>query len=232
MNQPSQISAQLEAILERGGAALWGFADIEGLTRRHLTEYSHAVSFALAMDPAIMASLIDGPNEPYAELYAAANVRINALSAEVEAALIGAGHAAWAVPASIRSDPGNIRGDFPHKTAATRAGLGWIGQHAQLVTFSLGPWLRLGTVLTDCLLPVDSPVERSFCGKCDACVEACPAGALHGSEWTPGLEREKIFAPAVCDEWKKTHYMAFHGGHNCGICTAACPFGQKLLKNM
>jgi epoxyqueuosine reductase len=230
VTQARQVSTELESILQRGGAALFGFADIEGLTRSHLSQYNFAVSFAMAMDPAIMASISNGPNVPYTELYTKVNERINALSQEIESALSGAGHQAWAVPASVRSDPANIRGDFPHKTAATRAGLGWIGKHAQLVTFELGPWLRLGTVLTSSTLPAGTPVERSFCGQCTACVEACPAAALHGADWSPGLERDNIFAPAVCDEWKKAHYQAFHGGHNCGICTSACPFGQKLLK--
>ncbi|CAB1076528.1 hypothetical protein D1AOALGA4SA_4324 [Olavius algarvensis Delta 1 endosymbiont] len=35
------------------------------------------------------------------------------------------------------------------------------------------------------------------------------------SRWNPG---------------KKTHFIQFHGGHNCGICTQACPVGQKVLR--
>jgi hypothetical protein len=34
----------------------------------------------------------------------------------------------------------------------------------------------------------------------------------------------------ACDRYKKTHFHKFHGGHNCGICTQACPVGQKVLR--
>ncbi|MCF8032072.1 MAG: 4Fe-4S binding protein [Desulfarculaceae bacterium] len=230
MSRDQALRKQLQAILEQGGAALWGVAGLNGLVPAELGPHDRALSFALAMDPAIMASIAQGPNQPYCDLYDQVNQRINALSGELAEAIASAGHQARAVPASIRSDPVNIRGDFPHKTAATRAGLGWIGKHCQLVTRELGPWLRLGTVLTDAPLTPDAPLEKSFCGKCMACVEACPAGALRGAQWTPGLAREDILAPAVCDAYKKEHFMAFHQGHNCGICTSACPWGHKLLR--
>jgi epoxyqueuosine reductase QueG len=132
--------------------------------------------------------------------------------------------------ASVRTDPENIKGDFPHKTAATRAGLGWIGRHCQLITRKFGSWVRLGTVFTDMELPSGSPVERSFCGRCMQCVEACPAGALTGNSWYPGLPREEILDVKICDRWKKENYFKFHKGHNCGICSAVCPYGLKVLK--
>ncbi len=225
-----RLRERLDARLTRGGAALWGVADLTGLVPSRLGGFTRAASFALAMDPAIMASIAKGPNQAYSDLYGQVNLRINALSQELESALREAGHRARAVPASVRSDPVNIRGEFPHKTAATRAGLGWIGKNCQLITWSLGPWLRLGTVLTDAPLAAGAPVEKSFCGSCTACLEACPAKALKDGDWTPGLEREKILSPAVCDAYKKKHFLAFHQGHVCGICAAACPWGQKTLR--
>ncbi len=230
MPEDRGLRARLDEAMDRGGAALWGVADLTGLCPPPLAGYPRGLSLALAMDPAVMATLVDGPNDVYSELYDRVNQRIDALAVELADMIQAAGHQAWAVPSSVRSDPVNIRGDFPHKTAATRAGLGWIGKHCQLVTRSLGPWLRLGTVLTDAPLAVDAPVDKSYCGECTACLEACPAGALRGADWSPGLEREKILAPAVCDAYKKEHFMAFHQGHNCGICTAACPWGQKTLR--
>ena len=224
------LLTRLDDLLQEGGAQLSGFADIQGLTRPHLSRFNRAVSFALPMDPEIMATIINGPTHPYSDLYDRVNQAINQLAGWIETTLWAAGCAAWAVPASVRSDPENIRGDFPHKTAATRAGLGWIGKNCQLITHGLGPWLRLGTVLTDCPLPADTPVERSFCGKCTACLEACPAAALLGVDWSPGEARENMLKPEVCDAWKKEHYLEFHQGHNCGICASACPYGQKTLK--
>ena len=132
--------------------------------------------------------------------------------------------------ASVRTDLVNIKGEFPHKTAATRAGLGWIGRHCQLITRPFGPWVRLATVFTDMELPCGPPIERNFCGQCMRCIEACPAKALTGKAWYPGLPREEILDVSLCDTWKKTHYFEYHKGHNCGICSSACPYGTKVLK--
>jgi epoxyqueuosine reductase QueG len=134
------------------------------------------------------------------------------------------------LPASIRTDKKDIKGVFPHKTAATRSGLGWIGKHCQLITREFGPWVRLGTVFTNMKLDCGPPIEKEFCGICTVCVDACPAGALKGSAWKPGIPREEIIDVFACDRWKKENYMQFHKGHNCGICSSVCPYGLKVLK--
>jgi epoxyqueuosine reductase len=134
--------------------------------------------------------------------------------------------------ASERTDTVNIKGDFPHKTAATRAGLGWIGRHCQLITRPFGSWIRLGTVFTDMALPCGPAITRHFCGRCMRCVEACPAKAIKGNAWYPGMPRERILDVQTCDQWKKEHYFLFHKGHNCGICSAVCPYGLKVLKRL
>lgn len=187
-----------------------------------------AVSFAVAMDPRIMAAIRNGPNRPYADEYARVNARIDRLSESLAEAVHGWGHRALPLAASARTDKTAVRGDFPHKTAATRAGLGWIGRHCQLITRPFGPWVRLGTVFTDLPLTPGKAVDRGFCGTCRACVEACPAGALTGTAWRPGISRGEILDVLACDRWKKTHYQRFHGGHNCGICSSACPYGRKI----
>ena len=122
----------------------------------------------------------------------------------------GRGFQAYALAASERTDKVNIKGDFPHKTAATRAGLGWIGRHCQLITRKFGSWIRLGTVFTDVALLIGTPLERSFCGRCMRCVEACPANALKGNAWYPELQREKILDVAACDRWKKENYFEYY----------------------
>ena len=181
------------------------------------------------MTPAIMAGIQQGPNQAYADEYARVNVLINQTADRLTAEIRSNGFRAQALAASERTDPVNIKGDFPQKTAATRAGLGWIGRHCQLITRNFGSWVRLGTVFTDMKLTSGSPVERSYCGTCTRCVEACPAGALQGSAWVAGMPREKILDPAVCDRWTKEHYYQYHKGHNCGICSAVCPYSLKRL---
>lgn len=212
---------------------LWGVADLQGFATPADSSgqgFAAAIAFALPMDKAIMASIQNGPNQAYADLYAAVNDRINTVSEELASTLQERGIRSMALAASQRTDPVNIRGDFPHKTAATRAGLGWIGRNCQLITRSYGPWVRLGTVFTEVSLKNPGPAtERNFCGTCNRCISACPAGALQGAAWFPGIARDALLDAQLCDTWKKTHYAQYHHGHNCGICSAVCPHGLKGL---
>lgn len=219
--------------MEAHHIALWGAANLTDFSTPHDEtgqRFLLAISWAIPMNPQIMVSIQNGPNRAYADEYASVNNRINALSAAFAAEIKDRGFQASALAASHRSDPVNIKGDFPHKTAATRAGLGWIGRHCQLITRPFGSWIRLGTVFSDMELECGTPIERSFCGRCTRCIEACPANALKGSAWHPGTPREKILDVRACDKWKKKHYFQYHQGHNCGICSAVCPYGLKVLK--
>ena len=234
MPQPSiKAPAWLSTWMEARGIALWGAADLTSFTTPEDEtgkRFPGALAWALPMNPAIMDSIQNGPNQAYADEYARVNQQINQLSSELAAKIKTMYFRSKPLAASVRTDTENIKGDFPHKTAATRAGLGWIGRHCQLVTRPFGPWVRLGTVFTDMELPCGPPKERSLCGKCRCCVEACPAAALTGKAWFPGIPRKEILDVRVCDQWKKKHYFAYHKGHNCGICSAVCPYGINALK--
>jgi epoxyqueuosine reductase len=223
----------LAAWMEAHGITLWGAADLRGfLTPQDETgqRLPFALSWAIPMDPQIMVSIQNGPNQAYAEEYARVNKQIDELSIALSAEIRDRGLRSKPLAASARTDPVNIKGDFPHKTAATRAGLGWVGRHCQLITRPFGSWVRLGTVFTDLELTCGPPIERNFCGRCTRCVDACPARALKGHAWYPGLPREEIVDVRACDQWKKEHYLRYHQGHVCGICSAVCPYGLKVLK--
>jgi epoxyqueuosine reductase len=212
---------------------LWGAADLRQFATPVDTNgrgFPSAISWTIPMAAPIMVSVRKGPNQAYADEYARVNERINEMAERLTAEIRGVGHRAQPLAASERTDWIDIKGDFPHKTAATRAGLGWIGRHCQLVTRKFGSWVRLGTVFTDMPIPCGPSVERSFCSTCTRCVDACPAGALSGAAWLPGLPREGLLDAEACDNWKKKHYFEFHQGHNCGICSAVCPFGLKVLR--
>ena len=63
------------------------------------------------------------------------------------------------------------------KAFARDAGLGWIGKHTNLIARDSGSLFFIGEILTDLPLPVDEPAS-AHCGTCQACIPACPTGAI------------------------------------------------------
>ena len=63
------------------------------------------------------------------------------------------------------------------KAWAEEAGLGWIGKHSNLINSTRGSWMVLGHLLITERLQADEPA-RSLCGRCTACMQACPTEAI------------------------------------------------------
>ena len=116
------------------------------------------------------------------------------------------------------------------KAWAEEAGLGWIGKHSNLINSTRGSWMVLGHLLITERLQADEPA-RSLCGRCTACMQACPT--------------EAIREPFVVDA---SRCLAYHTIENrnsklpkeietalgpwvagCDICQDVCPWNHRSL---
>ncbi|MBT8212585.1 MAG: tRNA epoxyqueuosine(34) reductase QueG [Acidimicrobiia bacterium] len=115
------------------------------------------------------------------------------------------------------------------RAAAVRAGVAWWGKSTMVLAPGVGPWILLGSVVTDAELPETEPMVRD-CGTCDACIPACPTGAL--------------ISPGVLDARKCLAHLLQAAGsipielreavgdrvYGCDECLDACPPGQRLIQ--
>lgn len=114
------------------------------------------------------------------------------------------------------------------RAAAVRAGVGWWGKNTMVLNPKYGPWLLIGSVVTDAPLEISEPMRRD-CGTCSACLPACPTGALVA----PGvLDASRCLAhwaqvPGVFPvEFREPMGDRLYG---CDDCLEACPPGKQLL---
>lgn len=216
----STLTGEVEERARAAGAQLVGFADLEGIAK-----LPRAVVIAMAHSPAVLRDADDMPNRAYSDEYFEFNRRLTEAAQGIAEVLAEAGFEARANPPTLeRIDAHRLAASFPHKTAATRAGLGWVGKTVLLVTEQYGPAVRLASVLTEAPLLVGEPVAESRCGDCVVCVEACPAGAATGEHWYAGRPREEIFDAHACHRMcgQRSRATGIEAGV-CGICMAVCP---------
>ncbi len=226
------LNKQVKQLLQEYGADLVGFGDVAGLAPEG---YQKAVVAAIAIPPEILAEIPVGPTPAYLEMYKDYNRRLEEMNRAAADFLRQQGFRALDLcgqkaPWSRET----MASPFPYKTAATRAGMGWVGKCALLVTPEFGPAIRLTVVLTDGPLEVGTLITASRCGSCTACMEACPGKAVQGALWEAGMERAALVDIPACDKAAGDLSEKTLGKRTtiCGRCFAACPYTKAYIERI
>lgn len=114
------------------------------------------------------------------------------------------------------------------RAAAARAGVGWLGRSTMLLTPGHGPWLLIGSVVTDAELETTEPMKRG-CGTCVACMPACPTGAIT----TDGLDARLCIStwlqtPGAIPHWIRP--LIERRIYGCDDCLTSCPPGYPVTE--
>lgn len=112
------------------------------------------------------------------------------------------------------------------KVWATRAGLGWMGKHTNLINKNQGSFFFIAELIVDLELQYDGPL-KDYCGTCTKCIDACPT--------------EAIVAPYVVDGSKCISYLTIelkeaiptsfqnqmqNWAFGCDVCQDVCPWNR------
>ena len=120
---------------------------------------------------------------------------------------------------------------------AVKAGLGWTGRNHQLIIPHAGSMFFLGELFLPVELEYDRPMA-SRCGRCHACVDACPTHALRLSAANDGktefdarrclsyqtIENRGEIPSALSEKMGDTIY-------GCDRCQTACPWNRFSKPN-
>lgn len=120
---------------------------------------------------------------------------------------------------------------------AARAGTGFIGKNAMLISRSHGNWLFLAAILATFDIEPDDPVRKAaagrgteaglLCGKCTRCLDACPTQALP----RPGVVDARRCVSYQTIENKGVIPRELRRGignrvYGCDTCLEVCPWNR------
>ncbi len=123
-------------------------------------------------------------------------------------------------------------GPFDDRKLAYNAGLGFYGLNGCLINEAYGSWFLIGYLLTNHILPLDTPLNKS-CRRCGKCIEACPGKAITAdrgfeiSRCKSYLTQKKgALNPAEIAIIKKTALV-----FGCDTCQDVCPHNTATTYN-
>jgi epoxyqueuosine reductase len=178
------------------------------------TQYPFAICFGMVLSRGVLQTVEKGPTPLYLHHYRQVNSNLDKIAYLLSREIERKGFKSLPFGASQVVDWRNQKAHVSHKHVAEMAGLGWIGRNNLLVHPSFGAHVRYNTVLTDMPLETGTPLG-SGCGGCEACVAACPAGAIKED----ASQFDHMGCYNMITQLKNKRNI---GHHICGICVEAC----------
>jgi epoxyqueuosine reductase len=119
------------------------------------------------------------------------------------------------------------------KALASKAGLGWIGKHTNLINQRAGSWFFLGELYTDLPLPVSTTKSENHCGSCQACIDICPTQAIVAPYQ---LDARRCISYLTI-EYKGVIAEEFHHAignriYGCDDCQLCCPWNRFAVPSV
>jgi epoxyqueuosine reductase len=119
---------------------------------------------------------------------------------------------------------------------AARAGIGFTGKNAMLISREFGNWLFLACIVTRLEVPADGPLPGKtkegthaglLCGKCTRCLDACPTQAFAA----PGVVDARRCVSYQTIENKGIIPRELRAGignriYGCDVCAEVCPWNR------
>lgn len=112
---------------------------------------------------------------------------------------------------------------------ARKAGLGWIGKNAQVISPAHGSFFFIGELIIDVKIPGAIRDEvRDHCGRCTRCLDACPTQAILPDRM---IDARKCISYQTIENRQEID-VALQGKFDnrvfgCDICQDVCPWNLK-----
>ncbi len=220
MGKSKAYKNELKKFAKGLGISLFGVACVRPIKKEFvfsdetLKDLDYTISLGLRLSDGILEDITSSPTKIYFHHYRQANAILDQIAFKVSNFIQDKGYKVLAVPASQILDWEKQTSHLSHKRIGEMAGIGFIGRNNLLVNPEIGARFRLVTILTNMPLEPDEELKRT-CGKCRACINTCPAGAIK--------ENKKDFDHKKCfEKLKEFRDKRLVDQFICGVCVKAC----------